>query len=183
MRPHHLPVVVLIALLACVGSVAGADCTENACTATAPFAFPIALSACLFQGICPEFVPLAGVPDGRLSFWTNLDDGRRGTPSLRERIPSQCCSGGRCGDGDAPASLVVGDQIAIWSRRSAQTLAILEDCVEHEGFVQWTVPIVPCGATHGTVPVIGYTDVVVDSVDARSGIVLLRPCVPTGGYP
>jgi hypothetical protein len=77
---HRLRRVFVLMGLLMSGGGALAACMEGVCEAT-PFAFPIALSACIYEPACPGVLLLRGVPSGTWSFWTNLGD----DPAARRR--------------------------------------------------------------------------------------------------
>ena len=150
---------------------------------------PIAVGECYFEqfrrtDLCSDLPVLTQVPDDSdNSCWTSLGEDSASAKEAASMMPAQCCHGGKCGDGELPPPLSIGDQINIINGQVTDILMLLDDCVD-QGLTEFVIPIIECGRCVQSMEVIGFATIdiaEVRSTGGNKGIDLNAICATSGG--
>jgi hypothetical protein len=135
---------------------------------------PIALGDCYFNKFqrtddCSDLPVLQQVPDkDDNSCWTSLSSYSANASEAASMLPEECCQGGKCGGGDLPPPLAVGDEIDVLNGQANTLMQILDDCVR-QGLTEFVIPIVECGKCNQEMEVVGFATIDIAAVRTQGG--------------
>jgi hypothetical protein len=135
---------------------------------------PIALGDCYFKKFqrsddCSDLPVLEQVPDKEdNSCWTSLSAYSANADEAVSMLPEQCCQGGKCGGGELPPSLSVGDNIDVLNGQANTLMKVLADCVR-QGLTEFVIPIVECGKCTRQMEVVGFATIDIADVRTQGG--------------